>query len=120
VALGAATLLGMAAILHASACYATSHLRLHMLCQWQVPTKSRCELCEQAIGPVALVLCCAPCGCRHGVNLTKVPLPVELCEARSFLQRLTDSWCYTDLLHAAAAARWARQLQQPECSALAF
>ncbi|WIA13838.1 hypothetical protein OEZ85_007382 [Tetradesmus obliquus] len=41
---------------------------------------------------------------KHGVNLTKVPLPVELCEARSFLQRLTDSWCYTDLLHAAAAA----------------
>jgi hypothetical protein len=41
---------------------------------------------------------------RHGVNLTKVPLPVELCEARSFLERLTDSWAYMDLLHAAAAA----------------
>jgi hypothetical protein len=60
------------------------------------------------------------CGCRHGVNLTKVPLPVELCEARSFLQRLTDSWCYTDLLHAAAAARWALKLQQHECSAPAL
>eukprot|EP00775_Hariotina_reticulata_P001175 gene1175-1512_t len=41
---------------------------------------------------------------KHGVNLTKVPLPVELCEPRSFLQRLTDSWGYLDLLHAAAAA----------------
>jgi hypothetical protein len=52
------------------------------------------------------------------VNLTKVPLPVELCEARSFLQRLTDSWCYTDLLHAAAAARWAAQQRQAECGVL--
>ncbi|KAF8057106.1 osbI [Scenedesmus sp. PABB004] len=40
---------------------------------------------------------------KHGVNLTKVPLPVELCEARSFLARLTDSWAYHHLLHAAAA-----------------
>jgi hypothetical protein len=45
-----------------------------------------------------------PTPARHGVNLTKVPLPVELCEPRSFLQRLADSWSYLDLLHAAAAA----------------
>lgn len=42
---------------------------------------------------------------RNGVNLTKVVLPVELCEPRSFLSRLTDSWAYLDLLHAAAEAR---------------
>jgi hypothetical protein len=45
-----------------------------------------------------------PRATRHGVNLTKVPLPVELCEPRTFLERLTDSWAYLDLLHAAAAA----------------
>lgn len=50
----------------------------------------------------------APLPARNGVNLTKVALPVELCEPRSFLSRLTDSWAYLDLLHAAADARCAR------------
>ena len=38
----------------------------------------------------------------EGINLTKVSLPVEIFEPRSFLQRLSDSWIYLDLLIAAA------------------
>jgi hypothetical protein len=68
--------------------------------------KAWCLACAFSLQYPA-VLMESPCNmpdCRHGVNLTKVPLPVELCEPRSFLQRLTDSWGYLELLHAAANA----------------
>ena len=38
----------------------------------------------------------------EGVNLTKVSLPVELFESKSFLERVCDSWSYLDLLQRAA------------------
>lgn len=38
----------------------------------------------------------------EGVNLTKVSLPVELFESKSFLERVCDSWSYLDLLERAA------------------
>ncbi|QDZ19762.1 oxysterol-binding protein [Chloropicon primus] len=40
----------------------------------------------------------------EGVNLTKVSLPVELFESKSFLERVCDSWSYLDLLERAAEA----------------
>ena len=41
----------------------------------------------------------------EGANMTKMSLPVALFEPRSFLERLTDNWCYMDLLAAAADSR---------------
>ena len=38
----------------------------------------------------------------EGINLTKVSLPVEIFEDRSFLQRLPDSWAQFDLVLEAA------------------
>ena len=35
----------------------------------------------------------------EGVNLTKVSLPVELFESKSFLERVCDSWSYLDHYH---------------------
>lgn len=40
---------------------------------------------------------------RDGVNMTKISLPVQLFEGKSFLERLSDSWVYRDLLKRAAA-----------------
>jgi hypothetical protein len=39
---------------------------------------------------------------REGVNLTKISMPVQLFEKRSFLERLSSNWDYLDLLMAAA------------------
>ena len=41
----------------------------------------------------------------EGINLTKVSLPVELFESKSFLERVCDSWSYLDLLERAADSR---------------
>jgi hypothetical protein len=39
---------------------------------------------------------------KDGVNLTKISMPVQLFEKRSFLERLSANWDYLDLLMAAA------------------
>lgn len=40
----------------------------------------------------------------QGINLTNISLPVQVFEPRSFLERITDSWAYLDLIEAAANA----------------
>ncbi|GAB4824194.1 hypothetical protein N2152v2_011240 [Parachlorella kessleri] len=39
---------------------------------------------------------------RDGLNLTKISMPVQLFEPRSWLERMCDNWSYLDLLECAA------------------